>query len=104
MVLVFDISQLDLSVDRLLIHIDDLLLAHVIDWLEDLLVVNAERFQLDLFLNLRVLRENLLVKHLLSKSEALNLFVYRHINELGLALVDHVVITNQVSLVRNLGS
>lgn len=41
-VLVLNISELDLLVDRLLVHILDLLLAELVDRLEDALVVVAE--------------------------------------------------------------
>ena len=82
MVLVFHICQLNLPVDRLLVHIHDLFLSHLVDRLEDLLIVTTKRFHLDLLFNFWVLWEYLLMKHLFCKCKALHFFVDCHVNEL----------------------
>lgn len=91
-----DIKKFDLTINGLLVHLNDFLLSKLVDGLEDLANVKSCRVLTDLLLNLRVFWEDVFVDELLGKSESFDISQGRHIDELTLGVVDDVVVTDHL--------
>lgn len=68
----------------------------LVDWFENLLFINLKRVFLDFLADFRILRENLFMHKLLCKSEALNILDKSHIDELTFALIDNIMIADNL--------
>lgn len=98
LIFILDIRQLNLTVNRLLVHVLDLLASHLINWFENPLVVQVERLHLDFAHDLWIFWKYFLVQFLFGKGETFYILVVGHVNKLRLALVYNVVITDVVRL------
>ena len=74
------------------------MLSLVIYRLKDVLIVKIEALSLNLGFDIWVLWEDLLMHPLFGESKAFHIFDKCHVDELTLAIVNNVMITNQVSL------
>ena len=91
-----DINKLDLTINGLLVHLDDFLLSELVDGLEDLANIQSCRVLTNLLFDLRVLWEDVFVDELLGKGESFDISQGGHVNKLAFGVVDDVVVTNHL--------
>ena len=92
---VLDVTELDLAVDRLQVHLLDLLAPQLGDGAEDLAVVELKAVLLQLLVDGRVLGEDSAVHVGLGECEAADL-LDGHVDELALLVVDDVVVADDL--------
>lgn len=90
------VDESDVTIHRLLVQLLDLDLPLLVDRLEDVLLVVLLGLSLYLLEDFRVLGEDTVVQESLGQAEALAFFVICDVDELTLALVYDVVVTDKL--------
>ena len=91
-------NKLNLFIYRLLVQLLDFDFSSVVDRLENLLLIQPQRFRLNFLQNLWIFWKYCVVEKLFGEGEAFDVFFHGHVNKLTLAQIDNIMVTNQLVL------